>query len=281
MSQDRTEYLIHVENVLGPKLTKKLPKFAINFLRRRIHEKEINECIMKCEHYHGVGFIQDALERIGISYKARGLENLEKDKKYVFACNHPLGGPEALIIGSIFKDVYGAGFKVPSNQLLASLKSMGEFFVPVNVVSSKQSRDLGIRVDEMFSSDYQVVIFPAGLCARKIKGKVTELPWKKMFITKAKKHGRDVVPVHISGHNSKRFFFFCKISMMLHLKFNLGLLFLVDELFNKKGEEFVITFGKPVPHSTFDKSKTDLEWADEVKEQVRLLSLDNGCPPNM
>jgi putative hemolysin len=102
-----------------------------------------------------------------------------------------------------------------------------------------------------------------------------------MFITQSKRYERDVVPMHISGFNSKRFFFFSKLSMLLKLKVNLGMLFLVDELFNKKGEEFVITIGKPIEYTSFDKSKNDREWAAEIQEQVKKLSEGNGCPPNM
>ena len=281
MSKDRTDYLLNVEEVLGPKLLKKLPRFAVNFFKRRIHQDEINDCIMKAEHYCGAGFFDEALKYVGITYKMRGIENLDMSKKYVFACNHPLGGPEALIIGSLFRQIYGDGFKVPSNQLLMNMKPLKEFFVPVNVISSKQSRDLGVKIAEMFSSDMQVLVFPAGLCARKIKGKVTEMPWKKMFVTQSRKYEKDIVPLHISGFNSKRFFFFSWLSRLLNLKFNLGMIFLVDELFNKKGQEFVITIGKPISYTTLDKSKTDLEWAAEIKNKVEELSRDNGCLPNM
>ena len=281
MLKDRTDYLLNVEEVLGPKLLKKLPRLAVNFFKRRIHQDEINDCIMKAEHYCGAEFFDEALKYVGITYKVRGIENLDMSKKYVFACNHPLGGPEALIIGSLFRHIYGDGFKVPSNQLLMNMKPLKEFFVPVNVISSKQSRDLGVKIAEMFSSDMQVLVFPAGLCARKIKGKVTEMPWKKMFVTQSRKYEKDIVPLHISGFNSKRFFFFSWLSRILKLKFNLGMIFLVDELFNKKGQEFVITIGKPISYTTLDKSKTDLEWAAEIKNKVEELSKDNGCLPNM
>lgn len=281
MSDDRKDYLLDVEKVLGPKLMKKLPRFAVNFFKRRIHQDEINDCIMHAEHYKGAGFFDEALKYVGITYRIRGEENLELGKKYLFAGNHPLGGPEALIIGSVFRRIYGDGFKVPVNHLLANLKPLNEFFVPVKVYGSNRNRELGEQIADMFRSEYQVLVFPAGMCARKIKGKVTEMPWKKMFITQSRKFERDVVPIHISGFNSRRFFFFTKLSMFLKLKFNLGMIFLVDELFNKKGQEFVITFGKPVPYTTFDKSKTDLQWAAEIKDQVELLSKDNGCPVNM
>lgn len=281
MSENKTDYLLDINKVLGPELSRKLPRFVINFLKRRIHQDDINRCIMNAEQYHGVGFFDEALKFVGISFKIRGEENLDPDKRYLFVCNHPLGGPEALIIGSVFRRLYCDGFKVPVNHILANLKPLNEFFVPVKVYSSRQSRELGGQIADMFNSDKQVLVFPAGLCARKIKGKVTEMPWKKMFVTQARRYERDVVPMHISGFNSKRFFFFTKLSMFLKLKFNIGMLFLVDELFNKKGEEFVITIGKPVPYTTFDKSKSDREWAAEMQEEVKKLSEGNGCPPNM
>ena len=281
MSEDRKDYLLDVEKVLGPKLMKKLPRFAVNFFKRRIHQDEINDCIMHAEHYKGAGFFDEALKYVDITYRIRGEENLEPGKKYLFAANHPLGGPEALIIGSVFRRIYGDGFKVPVNHLLAHLKPLNEFFVPVRVYGSNRNRELGEQIADMFRSDYQVLVFPAGMCARKIKGKVTEMPWKKMFITQSRKFERDIVPVHITGFNSKRFFFFTKLSMFLKLKFNLGMIFLVDELFNKKGEEFVVTFGKPVPYTTFDRTRTDLQWAAEIKDQVEALSKGNGYPANM
>ena len=278
---ERDNYLMNIEEVLGQKLMKKLPGFAVEFLKERIHQDEMNECILTSEHYRGAEFFDDALKYVNITYKVRGLENIDLDKKYVFACNHPLGGPEALIIGSIFYKIYGDGFKSISNKLLMYLKPLREFFVPVNVGKTNTSREVGDMINKTFQSDNQVLIFPAGVCAKKMKGKVTELPWKKTFVTQAKRHQRDIVPVHISGFNSKRYFFLSTLSRALKLKFNIGMLYLVDELFNKAGEEFVITIGTPISYTSLDKSKTDTEWAEEIKNTVKKLSEGNGCLPNM
>ncbi len=280
---ERESYLLDLNKILGPKLRRKLPRFVINFLKRRIHEEDVNHVVMTVEHYKGVKFFDEALNYLDITYRIRGEEHLstDKDKKYIFVCNHPLGGPEALIIGSIFHRLYGEGFQVPVTPIMANLKPLAEFFTPVNNLSSKQSRDLGERIAKMFTSDQQVVVFPAGLCAKKVKGKVTEMPWKKMFVTQARRYERDVVPVHMSGHNSRWYFFLSKLSKFLRLKVNIGMLYLVDELFKQRGNEFVITFGEPIPYTTFDKSKTDREWAAEVRERVKALSVGNGCVPNM
>ena len=41
-------------------------------------------------------------------------------------------------------------------------------------------------MEELFESDNQVSIFPAGTCAKRVNGKITEMPGKKMFVTRAK-----------------------------------------------------------------------------------------------
>jgi putative hemolysin len=133
----------------------------------------------------------------------------------------------------------------------------------------------------MFESPYQVLVYPAGKCARTEKGKITEQPWKKMFITQARKYKRNVIPVHMSGYNSKLFMRLTSFSKFIGLKFNIGLFMLVDELFKKRGQTFVISFGKPIPYSTFDKSKTDLEWANYVRHEVEKLQEGNGQEKNM
>ena len=101
---------------------------------------------MHAEHYRGAGFFDEALKYVGITYRIRGQENLDTGKRYLFVGNHPIGGPEALIIGSIFRRIYGDGFKVPVNHLLYNLKPLQEFFVPVKVFSSRQSRELGNQI---------------------------------------------------------------------------------------------------------------------------------------
>jgi hypothetical protein len=46
------------------------------------------------------------------------------------------------------------------------------------------------------------------------------------------------------------------------------MLFLPDELYKSQGKEYEIVFGKPMPPSRFDSSKTPLEWAQILREEV-------------
>jgi hypothetical protein len=52
--------------------------------------------------------------------------------------------------------------------------------------------------------------------------------------------------------------------------------FLPDETFKHRDKTFTFTFGKPIPHTTFDKTKTPTQWAALVRELV--YSLPSGQP---
>lgn len=275
-------YQIDIASVIAAKTSRKLPAWLIRYVTKIVHQKEINECILHAKHPVGSGFFMEALNYLDITFEVRGIELLPKpDHKCIFACNHPLGGPEGLILGEMMHRYYGDKFQVPVNDILGHFPPLADFFVPVNVLSSKQTRDVGERMSQMFESDNQVLVFPSGKCARKEHGKITEQPWKKMFITQARRYNRDIVPIHFSGLNSKRYYFLTSFSKAIGLKFNIGMIYLVDELFKQKHKKFVITIGEIIPCSMLDKSKTDPEWAEYIKNKVKILGQSNGELPNM
>ncbi|MGM9805629.1 MAG: 1-acyl-sn-glycerol-3-phosphate acyltransferase [Candidatus Aphodosoma sp.] len=275
-------FQIDIQEIVKAKVPRKLPRWLVTFLKKRIHQDEINECIMNAEHPRGIKFFDEALKYLDIKYTVRGAENLPAPgHRCIFAGNHPLGGPEALILGSVMHKYYGESFRVPVNNILAHFHPLAEFFIPVNVFSSQQNRDTVQNISDMFDSPYQVLVYPAGKCARYEHGKVTEQPWKKMFVTQARKYRRDVVPIHMSGRNSWWFYTLTKLSKMIGLKFNIGMFLLVDELFRKRHKTFVFTFGKPIPWTTYDKTKTDTEWAEWTRLQVADLEKGNGEKQNV
>jgi len=51
------------------------------------------------------------------------------------------------------------------------------------------------------------------------------------------------------------------------------MLYLVDEMIRQKGQTIRITFGDPIPYTTFDKSKTDTQWAEMVKRKAYQLGV--------
>jgi putative hemolysin len=139
--------------------------------------------------------------------------------------------------------------------------------LPVNKHGSQGSL-AARRLNEAFNSENQIITFPAGLCSRKIAGKIQDLEWKKMFITKAVEHKRDIVPVYFEGKNSNFFYNLANLRKRLKIKFNIEMLFLPRELFKAKGSTYTIHFGEPVPWQTFDSSKNRQQWTDWMKNIV-------------
>ena len=164
------------------------------------------------------------------------------------------------------------------NDFLMHLGGLAPLCIPVNAKIRKrgqeigtQNRDLPRLTNEIFGSDNQVLMFPAGLCSRKIEGRIQDLVWSKVFVAKSVEHHRDIVPVHFIGENSGRFYRVANLSSILRLKFNIAMAFLPDELYRAQGKTFRIVFGKPIPWQSFDKSRSPKEWAQEVRSAVYSL----------
>jgi putative hemolysin len=124
------------------------------------------------------------------------------------------------------------------------------------------------RLHEAYLSDIQIITFPAGLVSRSINGQIIDLEWKKNFISKAVHYHRDIVPVHCTGRNSDFFYRLANLRKMLGIKSNIEMLYLVDETYRHRNENVTVTFGPSIPYTTFDHSKTPVQWAKWVKEQV-------------
>ena len=184
--------------------------------------------------------------------------------------NHPLGGEDGVALGSILCHKYDSRIKYLVNDILMNLDGLAPLCIPINKTGN-QSRNFPKMVDAAFQSDNNVLMFPAGLCSRKQNGLIRDLEWKKTFVSKSIEYQRDVIPVHFSGQNSERFYRIANLCKTLNLKVNLAMLFLVDEMYKNVGKQFTVTFGKPIPWQTFDKSRSHSQWAQWVKEQVYAL----------
>ncbi len=120
---------------------------------------------------------------------------------------------------------YDGKIKYLVNDLLMNLKGLAPLCIPINKLG-KQARNFPQMVENTFRSDDQVIMFPAGICSRRMKdGSIRDLAWNKTFIVKSVATRRDVVPIHFIGQNSDRFYSIAEWCKRLHLKFNLAMLF--------------------------------------------------------
>lgn len=266
---ERVPQILDIEQVIRNKAGKKadrIPKFVINWFKKFMHLDFINGFLK--EGYVGVEFCEKGLEYLGVEIEVEGLENLPKDgRKYTFASNHPLGAIDGVTLGAVIGKEYDGNIKYLMNDLLMNLKGMAPLGIPINKFGG-QARALPRLLNEVYESDCQMLIFPAGLCSRKIDGKIQDLEWGKSFVKKSRDTGRDIVPIHFDGENSKRFYRIATWQKRLGLKFNFAMMLLPSEMYKSKGRKYKITIGKPIAISSLDKSKTDHEWAQEIRKHV-------------
>ncbi|NDV84706.1 1-acyl-sn-glycerol-3-phosphate acyltransferase [Bacteroides sp. 51] len=269
-------FLIDVDKILrqkAPKHYKYIPRFVISYLKRIIHQKEINVFLEESKDEIGVDFLKASVDFLDMKLDVRGLENLPQDGLYTFVSNHPLGGQDGVALGYILGRHFDGRVKYLVNDLLMNLRGLAPLCIPINK-TGKQNKDFPMMVEAGFKGPDQLIMFPAGLCSRRQKGVIRDLKWSKTFIVKSIQNQRDVVPVHFGGRNSDFFYNLANLCKALGIKVNIAMLYLADEMFKNRHKTFTVTFGKPIPWQTFDKSKTPAAWAEYVKEEVYKLGRD-------
>ena len=247
---DDSLFLIDIDNILrtkAPKYYKYIPKFIISYLKKIVHQEEINVFLRESKDRLGVDFLEASLDFLDAKVEVKGAENLPEGGLYTFVSNHPLGGQDGVALGYVLGKHYNGKVKYLVNDLLMNLRGLAPSFPKM--------------VEAGFNSDDQLIMFPAGLCSRRNNGVIRDLEWKKTFIVKSVQAHRDIVPVHFGGRNSDFFYNLANICKVLGIKFNIAMLYLADEMFKNRHKTFTVTFGKPIPWQTFDKSKTPVQWA--------------------
>ena len=260
---------IDIDEVIRQKAPgKKIPKIIVNYLKKIVHQEDINQYLTRVAGQKNVQFADSTLKKFDITLRVEGAENLPpKDGKYIFVSNHPLGGLDGVTLGKVLGEHYGGKVKFFANDFLMFLEPLKDMFIPVNKVGA-QSRDISRVTDEFFQSDNHLITFPAGACSRKIHGVIQDFEWKKTFIVKAVQYQRDVVPIYFEAKNSGFFYNLAKWRTRLGIKANIEMMYLADEMYKQRGNIFRIVIGKPIPYQTFDKSKMPAEWANWVREKV-------------
>ena len=273
MQPDKAPFQIDIDEILrskaGPK-AKRIPRFIVAWLKRRLHQDQVNDFLRIIGDKEGVPWLKGCLDFLDTKLEVKGLENLPSDadgRRFTFVSNHPLGGQDGVALGYVLGTHYDGRIKYLVNDLLMFLPGLAPLCIPINK-TGKQSRQFPAMVEAGFSGDDHILMFPAGLCSRRRHGVIRDLPWNKTFITKSVQHQRDVVPIYFSGRNSNKFYTIANICKMLGLRFNLAMLYLVDELFKNQHKPFEVHIGRPILWQTFDRSRTATQWAAYVQDIV-------------
>ena len=143
-----TEHTIDIEKILASKVGDKMkfiPKSLVNWLKRTVHQEELNEFIWKSRNQEGAEWLEECVKFLDMNLNVEGFENLpDKDdaKRYTFVSNHPLGGGDGVALGAILGRKYGNDIRLIVNDILMHLPGLAPLCIPVNNTTSKRERAL-------------------------------------------------------------------------------------------------------------------------------------------
>ena len=268
-----------IRTVLKQKAPKAhVPGFLIRYLERIAHIKQMNAFLSKYPDVKNYDFIRLVLdEELGCSASIDGIENIPTDgKPLIFASNHPLGGLDGMIIAQMIHESRSSRgdsrpLKVIVNDLLMFMEPLAGLWAPVNKVG-RLTKEQAQQQHALWESETDVLTFPAGICSRlqRIDGKwqIQDFEWQKNFIQRAREYQRDIVPIYFEGRNSKFFYTLAYIRKLLHIKLNIEMLYLVDEMYGAHGKHFKVHVLPPISYTSLDTSKSPKEWAAYIKQIV-------------
>lgn len=262
---------IDIDRVIADKSEKAaglIPGFVKAYIKRIVHQDEINAFMEQAGNLRGWEFANAVLKRLSVTYSISYTDRakIKEHGRYIFVSNHPLGGLDGLALISAF----GAGnnIKFVVNDFLMYITPLSDIFVPVNKVGA-MGKNYAESFNRAYESERDILYFPAGLCSRLIKGRIEDLEWKSSFVKQALRYNREIVPIYFSGKNSLFFYRLAKLRKFLGIKFNIEMLFLPDEMFKQTDSHFNIIVGEPI---TIEEIRKLSEMEDGTRNLKRCAS---------
>ena len=279
MNKNASPLQIDLEAIIKSRLphnkTKFIPMFLIRMLEKIVCQDELNGILSRTFPYEGVAFADAVLNDLNITVDVVGIENIPSTGRFIFASNHPLGGLDGIALIKVVGGLYGDdNVRFLVNDMLMNVQPLRNVFLPINKYGA-QGRSATVQINQVYESDKQMIIFPAGLVSRKQKdGKIKDLQWQKAFITKAVEYQRDIIPIFFEGKNSLFFYNFAHWRKRSGLKFNIEQVLLPSEVCKFRGKHFRIHIGAPISWQLLKNSeRTPIQLADDIKAIVYRLPL--------
>jgi putative hemolysin len=272
-----SDKLIDIERIIkkkNPKLLRWLPGFVLSYLKKTLHQEEINQTLEDNREIKDADFCNLLLSKFNIKIETTGLENIPVEGGAIFVANHPLGGMDAIgIVASVAPIRQDIKFIV--NDVLLHIQNLKNLFVGINKFGKNGASSFQ-DIAELFQSNQAIFVFPAGLVSRKIKGKVQDIEWKKTFVTQAIQTQKPIIPIFIEGQLSPFFYRLHLLRQKIGIKASIEMFYLADELFKQKGKTIRIHFGKAIPSESLKNGKSHKQIAQDIRSIVYSLPVKNN-----
>lgn len=271
--QERQNWRMDVEQVFRsklPKMSRLMPGFVFNVLRRIVREKEINALYVNNCDKDGAAFLEGVVSDMNIDLQIVGREHIPAQGHFVLVANHPLGGADAMAFVCVGKSLFPK-VRIISNELFMLVPTLRSVVLGADVFG-RANREQIAAIDAVYADQTtQMLTFPAGRVSRKHKEGIRDDVWQKSFVTKAIANQRDVIPVYVHGYNSKLFYNLARWRKRLGIGLNLELFLLPSEMMKQRNQKIIYHIGQPIRYSELRREVSGLspsQWAEKIKEMV-------------
>ena len=226
-----------------------LRKPALMFLKKMLHESEINSFLEQNRDVCGLDWIDRVFEFLDFSYSAsaKDRENIPATGRVVIVSNHPIGSLDGLallkLVGEVRRDVV-----IVANDMLSHFRELSSLLIPVDNMTGGSSLRSFRKVIAELEKEKAVIVFPAGEVSRASPVGIRDCEWRPGFLHFARKTGAPVLPVQVAGRNSALFY---GASMLFK---PLSTLLLSDEMFRQQSRDIRIHIGESI---SLDKLQSD------------------------
>ncbi|MCW8880217.1 MAG: lysophospholipid acyltransferase family protein [Kangiellaceae bacterium] len=267
--------MINVDNLISERLPQlkqkpKLKKTLTGVFKKLLHEKEINEFLEKNEHLGAIEFLDSVMHRLGLSYTVDNweLENIPTEGKVVIIANHPLGSLDGIALLKMVSQIR-SDVKIVTNEILNHLEPLQPFFLPVNNMNGKSSKEQYTGIEKALQEEKAVIFFPAGEVSRFRLSGIKDSHWRAGFLHMARKFEAPILPIHVGGKNSR---FFYGLSLIAKPA---GMLLLVKEMFRRAKVTLPMQIGELIPFRSFSNLPSNHRVAAQLFRK-HLYSIASG-----
>ncbi len=248
-------------------------KWLIKLIKKLLHEDDFNQFINKNRHLRGFAFLDQLLNHFNFSYtiNSNEIKNIPAEGRILIVANHPIGTLDGLALLKLVRSVR-PDVRIVANRLLSFMEPLQSVFLEVDVLGKRKTFKKAAyqSMQAALENEEAVVIFPAGEVSRLTPQGVRDGQWQSGFIKLARKTHSPVLPIHINASNSALFY---AVSMLYK---PLSTLLLVEEMFNKPGQQIAFTIGEPIPSQAFNKDQlSSKELSQRCRKHVQNLAKKN------
>lgn len=254
----------------------KLPSFVYAYLNRIIHVDKLNQIHREAAEAGGTieNFLETFVRILDFQFTPTGIgyEILKKQQgPFMIVSNHPYGGSEAI---SFMNDQikYHSDLKLLAQSFLV-------YLAPELKKCSVFNRNSVASLLQAVKEKNPLLIYPAGFCSRTLSNKVIfDYEWKSSFVKIAKKNKMPIFVVYTEGHVTDHVLNWTKFRNFFHIKTNVELIYLLDEMVKSGGKPHKMYVSEPINPELLRSDVSVEDWADRIRQYCYLLSKDPGLP---